>query len=136
MKTRNKAHRDIYLELVKEFPLKAIRTKAEHKAAMNHPLFARPEESLNDDELEYLRVLATLIEQYESKVLPVVKSPVHDRLRFLIEESGMDQVAVGTLLGVGQPAVSLILSGKRGLTVEAVRRLAKHFKVSPSYFIG
>ncbi len=136
MNTKSKHQPDAYLKLVRDFPLKTIRTAADHKAAMKHPLFSRPEESLNGDEIEYLRVLATLIEQYEAKALPIVKAPVHERLRFLVEESEMGQAALAKLLGIGQPAISLILSGKRGLTTEAVRRLADHFHVSPAYFIG
>jgi HTH-type transcriptional regulator/antitoxin HigA len=135
MKTKNKNHPDLYLKLVQTHPLKTIRTAAEHKAAMAvaAPMLAR--DRLDPDESTYLDVLTTLIEQYESKTFPVAQSPAHERLRFMVEESGMTQAQLGKLLGIGQPATSLILSGQRGLTTDAVKRLAKHFDVSPAYFI-
>jgi HTH-type transcriptional regulator/antitoxin HigA len=135
MKTNHGHHRDIYLELVQEHPLKPIHTPAEHKAAMAvvGPMLAR--DHLDTDEASYLDVLTTLIEQYESKAFATVKSPVHERLRFMVEESGMTQGELGDLLGIGQSAASLILSGKRGLTTDAVKRLADYFEISAAYFI-
>ncbi len=56
-------------------------------------------------------------------------------IRFLLAESGTSQSELSEILGVKQPAASMLMSGKRGLTLDAVQRLLAYFKVSADYFI-
>ncbi|MGN6627783.1 MAG: helix-turn-helix domain-containing protein [Tepidisphaeraceae bacterium] len=129
--------RDSYLDLIREHPLRTIRSAAEHKAAVAivRRLMMRPEDSLDAGESDYLDVLTTLIHQYERQTMPVNKGTVADRLRFVLNESGMSQVQFGQIIGLGPAAASLILSGKRSLTTDAVKRLAEHFKLDAGYFL-
>ena len=86
-------------------------------------------------ERDYLSVLTQLIDDYERKVFPLKPTSPLERLKFLIEESGTTQTKFREIIGLSQPAVSMILSGKRSLTIDAVKRLAAHFNLEAGYFI-
>jgi HTH-type transcriptional regulator/antitoxin HigA len=138
MKTKNDTGTDVYLQLVQEFPLKPIRTAAQHDAALavSRRLMLRPAGTRRDaGERDYLDVLSGLIDAYERRTMSPLETTPLERLRFILDESGMTQAGFATVLGVGQPAASLIMNGRRGLTIDAVKRLAGHFKVEPGYFI-
>jgi transcriptional regulator with XRE-family HTH domain len=53
-----------------------------------------------------------------------------------MENSGMTQADVATLLGIKQPAMSLLLSGKRRITADHARKLAQRFKLGLDYFLS
>lgn len=129
---------DDYLDLVHQFPLRPIRSDAENAEALavsQRLMLKGPESSLTVGEQAYLDTLSMLISAYESKRYPLARTTPSERLRFLVEESGVTQARLAALLGLKQPAVSLILSGKRALSVDSIKRLATHFRVSADYFI-
>ena len=78
MATRTKKQQtpDVYLDLVRQVPLRPIRSEEEldRAIAMVDSLIDR--ESLNQDEQDYLDVLGDLVEQYETKEHPI--EPVSD----------------------------------------------------------
>jgi HTH-type transcriptional regulator/antitoxin HigA len=55
-------------------------------------------------------------------------------LKYLMQESGMTQGDLGRLLG-NRALASLVLNGRRQLSKSHIRKLAGHFKVSPSLFL-
>ncbi len=129
---------DDYLELVHQFPLRPIRSDAENEEALavsQRLMLKGPDGSLTTGEQAYLETLSMLISAYESKRYPIARSTPLERLRFVVEESGTSQARLASILGLKQPAVSLILSGKRSLSVDSLKRLASHFRVSADYFI-
>ena len=80
-----------------------------------------------------LDTLGTLIHAYEEKHHPMPACSGADMLRFLMDEHRLtdsDLPEVGS-----HNVVSDILSGKRELTVQQIRALAKRFHVSPAVFI-
>jgi len=56
-------------------------------------------------------------------------------LRFLLRRNGLAQRDIAAELG-GESTVSLVLSGKRGLSRDHIARLSRRFHVSPSVFFG
>lgn len=140
-KIRNRNAQDDYLKLIKEFPLRRIKTDKENELALEVSeklLLQGPEGSLSTGEEAYLDALGVLIREYESVRFPSSRSRTTPlaRLRYIVQESGTSQAQLATILGIRQPAASLILSGKRGFTIDGLRRLAAHFKVSTDYFVG
>ena len=89
-------HQDRYLELIRLFPLRPIRTEADLDAAtaVAQTLYDKPEEQLNKAELDYLDVLDRLIMAYEDVHYPMAEPSDADMLRFLIEQRGITQTAV------------------------------------------
>jgi HTH-type transcriptional regulator/antitoxin HigA len=128
-----------YLKLIRKFPLRVIRSEAEYDAAIAvmQGLAIHGEDGLDNGEADYLYALTSLVESYESAHHPIGPDGLrpNERLKWLADESGLSQAELAKLLGVGQPLVSLILSGKRELTVSHIRKLSEHFHLNPQYFI-
>ena len=128
---------DRYLELIRQFPLRPIRTKRDYAAAtkLMEKLAVRGEDDLNRDELDYLDVLSDLVEAYDSIHYPEPDdgTPL-DRLKALLEESGTTTADLGRLLD-NSGLASQILLGRRELSKTHIRILSRHFKLSADYFL-
>ena len=87
------------------------------------------------DETRLMRLLAVLVEDYDHRhALPPVESTPAERLQYLLEASGR---APGDLVPVfGQRShVHEALKGKRPISAEHARKLARMFRVNPGLFI-
>jgi HTH-type transcriptional regulator / antitoxin HigA len=131
---------DKYFDLVKQFPLRAIRSEAECDLANQilKDLVERADNpGLSSGEREYADALSQLIGVYEDKHYPIdhiFKTPLA-RLKYLMEQQGMTSGDLGELLGSGKGQASLILNGKRELSKANIRTLAERFKVSAAAFL-
>jgi HTH-type transcriptional regulator / antitoxin HigA len=123
-----------YSRLLTKFSPKVIRTEKanEQYTAALYELDQR-DASLTRAEKELAELLTLLIEDFESKryVLPRAK-PV-EVLRFLMEQHGLKQKDLADVFGT-RSIVSEVLSGKRKLNREHIRRLSERFHVSPEVF--
>ena len=128
-----------YLKLVRQFPLRVIRNDAEYDAAIGvvQKLALRGEDALDDGESDYLYALTSLVETYENEHYPIGPDGLrpHERLKWLVKEANLPQAELARLLGVSQTLVSLLLSGKRELTVAHIRKLSERFHINPRYFM-
>jgi HTH-type transcriptional regulator/antitoxin HigA len=123
-----------YSRLLTKFSPKVIRTEKaneEYTAAL-YELDQR-DATLTRAEKKLAELLTLLIEDFESKryVLPRAK-PV-EVLRFLMEQHGLKQKDLADVFGT-RSIVSEVLSGKRKLNREHIRRLSERFHVSPEVF--
>ena len=136
-KRRTKAGpRDSYLVLIHRFPLRAIRNDRELDAAIAlvDELLDRP--MLDEGEDDYLDVLGNLVEDYEESVHPIEPASDAAMLESLLTDRGQTQLHVAAATGIANSTLSNVLHGKRQLTRDHIRRLAKHFKVDPAVFHG
>jgi HTH-type transcriptional regulator / antitoxin HigA len=134
--TATRPDRD-YLKLIRQFPLRPIRSKRELAAAMKIAghLATFDEGTLAAGEQDYLDALAVLIEDYQRRQpasLPAV-TPLA-MLRHLVEEHGMNITDLGRVVG-SQSNASLILSGKRPISRRVMKLLGEHFSVAASAFV-
>src|SRR4051794_40603648 len=106
---------DRYLDLVRQFPLRPLRTDVDLEAAIAviDALIDRP--ALTLPEQDYLDVLSDLVEAYEAEMVPMRPVGDADLLRFLIEQRGVTQAAVATGAGIAESTISEVLAGKRKL---------------------
>jgi HTH-type transcriptional regulator/antitoxin HigA len=129
---------DDYLDLVRAFPLRAVRSNAEHARGLRilTRLLGRPDGPLSEGERDYAHVLGRLLDDFSQRGgrLPRRKMPPLEVLRFLMEQQDMSVAALGKVLG-NKTAASLVLSGKRELSKSHIRRLASYFKVDAGLFI-
>lgn len=127
-------HEDRYLELVRRFPLRPLRTDADLDAAVAVIDELTDRADLAAPEQDYLDVLADLVETYEDATIPM--APVGDAeiLRFLIESKGVTQAQVAAGAGLAVSTVSELLSGRRKLNRGQIGKLARYFQVSPGAF--
>ncbi len=133
-----------YLNLVRRFPLRPLRTRGEYLRAgeILRDLLGRADDpGLTPGESDYTDVLVRLVREYDQEHSSLLKerssrrkpTPI-EALRWLMEEHGMNTVDLGKLVG-GSGQASLILSSKRELSKANIRMLAEHFKVSPALFL-
>jgi HTH-type transcriptional regulator/antitoxin HigA len=85
-------------------------------------------------QMEAINLLSLLVEKYEAERFPMAASSPIEVLKFLMEQNGLQQRDLMEELG-SESNVSLILSGKRNLTVPHVQRLSRRFGVPASVFL-
>lgn len=125
---------DRYLELVRRFPLRPIRTEEELDDAIRVIDGLVDQEKRTTAEEDYLDVLGDLVEAYEDVHYLMAEPSDGDMLRFLIEQKGVTQAAVARDAGLAASTVSEVLAGKRTLTRAQIGKLAKYFHVEPGVF--
>ena len=127
---------DRYLDLVRQFSLRPLRTEADLDAAIAvvAALIDRP--TLTAPEQDYLDVLGDLVEAYEAEAVPMTHVRDADMLRFLIEQKGVTQAKLATGAGIAESTISEVLSGKRKLNRTQIGKLAQYFHIEPSAFLS
>ncbi|MGX7745174.1 helix-turn-helix domain-containing protein [Rhodopseudomonas parapalustris] len=110
--------------------LRPIRTDEDHRAALAsiEAYWGAPEGSEEGDKLD---VLLALVDLYEAKRWPIAiaedQDPV-DVLQYAIDELGHTQTELAQLLG-SRSRASEVLSRRRVLTVEMIRKIAEAWKI-------
>jgi HTH-type transcriptional regulator / antitoxin HigA len=125
---------DRYLELVRTFPLRPLRTDADLDAAVAIVDSLIDQDKLTAPEQDYLDVLSDLVEAYETEAVPMTPVGDADMLRFLIEQKGVTQVEAAKQAGIAESTISEVLAGKRKLNRTQISKLAGYFHVTPGAF--
>lgn len=137
--TIRQSQRDDYLELVKAFPLRVIRGEREYDEAVRvlSRLVGAPKARLSAGERQYADALAHFIEDFDHREFPrsMTNRSTLEKLKYLMSESGMTALELAHVLGASQPLTSLLLAGKRNLTIDHMRKLGAHFRISAGYFL-
>lgn len=127
-----------YLALIREFPLRPIRTEEECARAtvVMDRLADRGEEDLAPGEADYLDVLATLVEQWEDVHVRIASHATPaEELRGYMDARNLSQADVAKAAGVSESTISELLNGKRSLGKRPAGRLAGFFRVPIDVFL-
>jgi|GEM_PF-1344528 len=126
-----------YVRLITESPLRRIKTKKQHRAALAtyerlslHPIDASTR--------EYFDVLVIMIEEYERKfqaLLGMDDLTARDLIEHRLEARGMSVNAFSKEVGVAQSALSEMLNGKRGWSKSAIIKISKYLRINPGIFL-
>ncbi len=111
-----------------------IRTEKDHEAAIARiaELMGAKPGTPEGDELD---VLATLVDVYEAKHYPIdVPDPIM-AIQFRMEQKGLTRKDLEPLLG-SRARVSEVLTGKRNLTIDMIRRIKSELGISADLLIG
>jgi HTH-type transcriptional regulator / antitoxin HigA len=135
-KVAHDAVSDRYLELIRRYPLRPIRSDAELDRAIAVIDSLTDRDDLTREEDDYLDVLGDLVEKYEAEQHPMPPLPDAEMLRHLIEARETTQARVAAETGIAESTLSEILAGKRGLNRKHIEALTRHFKVSPAVFLA
>jgi HTH-type transcriptional regulator/antitoxin HigA len=120
-----------YQSLLVDYVPRPIRTEGAYRRALRQiEKLMRPD--LSRAESELVEVLATLIEQFESKTHPTPKSPPHEMLAHLMEVRGASQADVARATGIPRSTISAVLAQRRKLSTDSIAKLAAYFHVSPA----
>jgi HTH-type transcriptional regulator / antitoxin HigA len=127
---------DRYLDLIRRFPLRPLRTDADLDAAVAVVDELIDRAALTAPERDYLDVLSELVETYETETIPM--RPVGDAelLRFLIEHKNVTQAEAAAGAGIAESTISEVLAGKRKLNRRQIAKLARYFCVAPAAFLS
>lgn len=103
--------------------LKLIKTEKEYQKALKRleVIFDSKKGTRNGDELE---LLSFLIDTYEKKKFPIDLTDPIEAIKFRMEQMGYSQHDLSLVIGL-KSRVSEILSKKRKLTLDMIRKLNK-----------
>lgn len=114
-------------------PLKPIRTKADHDAALEllETLWDAKPGSPKADQLE---ILGILIDQYETAQFPISSPDPVEAVRFQMEQNGTERKELGELLG-SRSRASEFLNHKTSLSLTQIRKLNEVWKIPANILI-
>jgi HTH-type transcriptional regulator / antitoxin HigA len=107
--------------------VKAIRTEADHKAALER-IDALMDASAGTAAGDELDVLVDLVEHYEEKHVPMGFPTPVAAIEFRMEQAGLAPRDLVPYIG-SRAKVSEVLSGKRALTIRMARALHEHLGI-------
>jgi HTH-type transcriptional regulator / antitoxin HigA len=90
-------------------------------------------ESLTPAEHNLVALYSLLIEEYERRRFPLVSATPIEMLEHIMESHGLKQKDLVDVFGA-ESTVSAVLSGKREMTRDHIKRLHERFGVSPAVF--
>ncbi len=123
-----------YIELITSFPPRPITNENELIATQNRMNSILDNVKLIQDDKDYLKVLATLIEDYEAKHEHIPTLMGVELLKALLEESNLQSQDLLPIFK-DESRILDILNGKSQLTANEIENLAASFKIFPRYFI-
>jgi len=123
-----------YAALLKKISPKVIRTEEENEkyAEILYELDRRSK-TLTSAEKELAQLLTLLIEDFEEKQYELPRAEPLEVLRFLMDQHDLKQKDLADVFGTPS-IVSEVLSGKRELNKDHIKRLSERFHVSPELF--
>lgn len=122
-----------YARLLATITSRVIRTEPENEHYAGALYALEQKRSLTHEEKDLADLLTLLVEDFEEKRYQLPRSTPAQALGFLMEQHGLKQKDLVAIFGA-RSTVSEVLSGKRELTKEQIRRLSEHFHVSPEIF--
>lgn len=130
-------NRDRYVELLKRFPPRVIRSKAQLTRTEDEieSLLAR-KERLDESERAYLDLLSHLVEDWEEEHIEMPDISGVDLVKVLLEDRGLTQRDLVRAGVFGTDSiVSEVLAGKRSLTVAQIGQLGRYFALPADLFL-
>jgi len=123
-----------YGALLRKIPPKVIRSEKENEA-YTEVLYRldRRSKTLTPAEKELAELLTLLIEDFEERRYQLPRANPLEVLRFLMDQHGLKQRDLTDVFGTPS-IVSEVLSGKRELNKDHIKRLSERFHVSPEIF--
>lgn len=123
-----------YTALLRKFPPKVIRSEKENEVYTEilHGLDRRSK-TLTPAEKELAELLTLLVVDFEEKSYSLPRAKPLEVLNFLIDEHNLKQKDLVDVFGTPS-IVSEVLSGKRELNKDHIKRLSERFHVSPELF--
>jgi antitoxin component HigA of HigAB toxin-antitoxin module len=129
---------ETYMDLIKEFPLRRIKSAAEYAKAVKLVLQLSAS-SADRGAAEYLDVLVDLVADYKKRAgLKFDTSTVSaaELVLHRIERRKMSVNALARQIGIPQSNLSEMLSGKRGWSKAAIRGLSASLNIRAERFLA
>ncbi|MBE9198355.1 MULTISPECIES: transcriptional regulator [unclassified Nodularia (in: cyanobacteria)] len=121
-----------YIELITTFPPRPITNDDELIATQSRINCILDQGNITQDDRDYLKVLGTLVYDYEQSHELIPNLLGVELLQALLEESNLQPQDLVDFLE-SESTVLDILNGKRQLTAMEIQNLATFFQISPTY---
>jgi HTH-type transcriptional regulator/antitoxin HigA len=112
-------------------PIKSRRDYERALHRIEQLMEAKPGTKAGDE----LDILTTLVEAYEAKHYSICPPDPVDAIKFRMDQLGMTRKDLEAVLG-GRGRVSEILTKKRGLSLEMIRRLHRTLRIPLESLVG
>src|SRR5215204_3118398 len=126
MKTTGVKFLDIpsdYPSLMAFYPPRPLHDEVDERN-IEEIILAMAGHDLTRDQEDYLNLISDLLLKFQAEQASRGRRPpVRRRLKYLMEQSEMTRNELAAILQCSQPLISLILSGKRNLSKENIRKL-------------
>lgn len=132
-KTARRAASDTYFKLVRQFPLRRIRSAAEYSSAKEVHL-RLSQIKVDRGTRDYLDVLGDLIEDYERRENLTIDTS--DLVRHKLEQRGMSISALAEKIGIPQPNLSGMLLGRRSWSKTAIKEISRRLNIPRERFLS
>lgn len=110
-----------------------IKTEQDYQAALEE-IARLMDAPLNTPEGDRLDILATLVDAWEEKHCPIEEPDPIEAIEHRMEALGMNRKDLEAMLG-GRNRVSEVLSRKRPLTIQMIRRLSEKMQIPAGVLI-
>ena len=123
------------LKILNHYYMQIITNQQELIATQNQINSILDQRNITQDDRDYLRVLGTLVYNYEQQheIIPTLTGiPL---LQALLEESNLQPKDLTSILQ-SESIVLDILNGNRQLTANQIRDLAVFFQIDPTYLVA
>jgi HTH-type transcriptional regulator/antitoxin HigA len=114
--------------------IKPVRTSKDHRAALAE-VERLWDAKAGTPERDRLEVLVTLIEAFEAKNHPIPPPDPIEAILFRLDQLDFDRKDLEPLIG-SRARVSEVLSGRRNLSLEMIRRLHRRLGIPAEILIG
>ena len=116
--------------------IRPIHTEADHKATLKEiSVLMDADPELGTPEGDRLDILATLVQAYEAKHLPISAPDPVEAIKFRMEQSGLSIKDLEPIIGKSN-RVYEVLNRKRPLTLAMIRRLHQHLGIPAAVLIS
>jgi HTH-type transcriptional regulator / antitoxin HigA len=123
------------LKILNHYYMQIITNEQELIATRNQINSILDQRNITQDDRDYLKILGTLVYDYEQQheIIPTLKGiPL---LQALLEESNLQPKDLISILQ-SESIVLDILNGKRQLTANQIQDLAVFFQIDPTYLVA
>ncbi len=118
--------------------MKTFKTEADYNTAMDEilKLMNKGEASLSKSEIEKLRSLSRLAQSYEKNLYTIPgPSSLEGMIELRMYEMKLKQKELAKLMGIGEPKLSQILSGKRVPDVQFLKAAWQKLHIDAAFLL-
>ena len=119
--------------------MKTFKTTDEYNKAMDDilRLMNKGEANLSKSEIEKLRSMSLAAQAYEKNIYTIpAPSTVEGMIELRMYEMTLKQKELAKLMGIAEPKLSQILSGKREPDVQFLKAAYQKLHIDPGFLLG
>lgn len=135
MTTGLKTPSSYYLQLINDFPPRPINNEAELLATQDQIDAIVDKQNITQDDKDYLKVLGTLVYEYEQKYEPMPVPQGIELIKALMIEENLHPCDLVSIFD-NESTVNQVLEKKQEITAKQIQKLGNFFHISPIMFLS